>query len=204
MRKILGPILLAVLALSSLLYMQHQKNPAASEATAPAVSTTAPPAAPPPQTRPPATTSSTSTPDSSPLPPIAPRPADGEGTSIAPTAAATPAGTAQATQWTAAAELAVTFLKAYARPAPTTPASSWWAGVKPLMTSQAAADYEGTDPVNVPFTTVTGPPVVVPLEAPDTLATAVQVPTDAGPYLVEIRTTPDGLRVARAAPQGHR
>ena len=68
----------------------------------------------------------------------------------------------------------------------------------------SVADYAGTDPANVPFTSTTGPGVIVPVDAPDSLVTAVLVPTDAGPYLVEIRSTPDGLRVARATPQDRR
>jgi hypothetical protein len=204
MRKILGPLLLAALALTSLLYMQHQRPDAPAAA---ARTTTAPPAAAPvpaasqparPPARPPATAAAP------PAPAATGSAGDGEGLSLPPTAAATAAGTAQATQWSAARELAVTFLTAYARPPAGTSAVSWWAAVKPLLTTPAAADYEGTDPANVPFTAVTGPPVVLPLEAPDTLLTAVRVPTDAGPYLVEVRTTPDGLRVTRATAQGSR
>ena len=116
-----------------------------------------------------------------------------------PATTPSPAGTAQAAQWAIATDLAGRFLKAFARPTAGTTNDAWWATVQPYLTSQAAADYAGTDPANVPFTSVTGVGVVVPVDAPDSLVTMVQVPTDAGPYLVEIRFTPEGLKVSRAS-----
>lgn len=207
MRKILGPILLAALALVSLLFLQHQKRSDTGAATSPtssvASSTPAPVV---PASRSSAHSSSTSSPHPSTT--SAPHPAgsDGEveGTPVLPATTPTPAGTAQAAQWAIARDLAERFLKAFARPAAGTTTTAWWATVQPYLTSQAAADYAGTDPANVPFTSVTGAGVVVPVDAPDSLVTMVQVPTDAGPYLVEIRSTPEGLKVTRATPQGRR
>jgi hypothetical protein len=97
-------------------------------------------------------------------------------------------------------DVAVQFLRAFARPQDDVDDRVWWAGVKPLLTEQAAHDYAGVDPRNVPFTDVTGPAVLVESEAPAHLLTIAQVPTDAGTYLVEMTTGPEGVRVARATP----
>lgn len=204
MRKILGPILLAALALVSLLFLQHQTRSDTGAAPAPTSSVTS--TTPAPTSRSSLPSSSTSAPRPSAT--SAPHPAgsDGEieGTPVPPATTPSPAGTAQAAQWAIATDLAGRFLKAFARPTAGTTNDAWWATVQPYLTSQAAADYAGTDPANVPFTSVTGAGVVVPVDAPDSLVTMVQVPTDAGPYLVEIRSTPEGLKVIRATPQGRR
>jgi hypothetical protein len=76
----------------------------------------------------------------------------------------------------------------------------WWAGVKSFLSPQAAADYEGVDPTAVPYTKIIGPAVVVPLEGPTDLITAVQIPTDAGIYMVYLETTETGLWVTRLQP----
>lgn len=206
MRKILGPVLLVILALISLLLLQHQKSnePTATPTPASTTSTSRPPA--PHVSPPPSSATSTSSPRvSSPTLPATPG-ADGEaeGSPVPATATPTPAGTAQAAHWAAAADLAGRFLKAFARPAVGTSPAAWWSTVQPYLTTQAVADYAGTDPANVPFTSTTGLGVIVPVDAPDSVVTAVLVPTDAGPYLVEIRSTPEGLRVARATPQDRR
>lgn len=205
MRKILGPVLLAVLALVSLLFMQHHKDSEPAATPSPTSTTSV-------------STSATSRPNSS-SPSSSTSPArsassaatvssggegEVEGTPVPATATPTPAGTAQAAQWAAATNLADRFLKAFARPAAGTDPAVWWSKAQSYLTTQAAADYAGTDPANVPFTTVTGPGVIVPTGAPDSLVTAVRVPTDAGDYLVEIRSTTEGLRVTRATPQDRR
>ncbi len=204
MRKILGPLLLAVLALISLLLLQHQKDrdPSAAPATPNPTAVSRPPAAarPSPSLASPSPERGSS---SGPAPSLG-SPGEVDGDPVPATASVTPASPDQGTQWAAATELASRFLKAFARPAPGTPAAAWWSTVQPYLTTQAAADYAGTDPANVPFTTVTGPGVIVPVDAHDSVITAVMVPTDAGTYLVEIRSTPDGPRVARATPQASR
>lgn len=207
MRKILGPILLAALALVSLLFLQHQKRSDPDVAPAPTssvTSSTPAPAVPVPRASLPSSSTSSPHPSTTSAPQPAGSDGEVEGTPVPATATPTPAGAAQAAQWASATDLAGRFLKAFARPTAGTTTNAWWATVQPYLTSQAAADYAGTDPANVPFTSVTGAGVVVPVDAPDSLVTMVQVPTDAGPYLVEIRSTPEGLKVTRATPQGRR
>lgn len=202
MRKILGPAILAALALVSLLFLQHQKSPppptppATTTASVPSPPVTATAAAPPVSPTP--TTSST-------VPTDAGGNGEVEGTPVPSTATPAPPNSAQATQWADATTLAVAFMKAFARPSSSsTSAATWWAKVEPYLTPQAAADYDGTDPANVPFTAVTGAGVIVVLDAADSEVTAVRVPTNAGPYLVEILSGPDGSRVTRATREAGR
>lgn len=202
MRKVLGPALLAVLALISLLFLQHQKRP--EQAATPATTTVTSAAA--------SATTATGAPTTptGTAPTTTDGPADGiddgevEGTPVPSTAVPAPDGTAQATQWADATRLAAAFMTAFARPGSSSTAQAWWAKVKPYLTPQAATDYDGTDPANVPFTAVTGAGVIVPLDAADSSVLAVRIPTDAGPYLVEVISTPDGLRVTRATPEAAR
>lgn len=204
MRKILGPAILAALALVSLLFLQHQKSPHPATPAATTTTTTSVPSPP--------VTATAATPPVSPTPTTsstAPTDAGGngevEGTPVPSTATPAPANSAQATQWADATKLAVAFMKAFARPSSSsTSAATWWAKVKPYLTPQAAADYDGTDPANVPFTAVTGAGVIVVLDAADSEVTAVRVPTNAGPYLVEILSGPDGSRVTRATREAGR
>lgn len=201
MRKILGPVLLAVLALMSLLFMQHHKDsePAATPSLTSTTSVSTPVTSRPGSSSPALSTSpARSTSSAAPVSPGGD--VEVEGTPVPATATPTPAGTAQAAQWTAAVNLADRFLKAFARPAAGADPAVWWSVVQSYLTTQAAADYAGTAPANVPFTSVTGPGVIVPTDAPDSLVTAVRVPTDAGDYLVEIRSTPEGLRITRVTP----
>ena len=209
MRRLVGPIVLAVLALISLLFLQHRSP----ETTSPTGATGTTPPAPAEARRgsPPAAdavTGSTSAPETppthpsvatGPLAPVAPGDED-SGAVLPPSAAATPRTAAQAALWSTATTKAVTFMTAFARPRTPGATQTWWLEVKPFLSAQAAADYAGTDPTAVPFNTVTGPAVVVPVDAPDSLVIAVRVPTDAGPYLVEIETTDTGQRVSRATP----
>ncbi len=94
------------------------------------------------------------------------------------------------------------FMQVFARPGAGEQAS-WWARVKPLLTSQAALDYEGTDPAAVPVTRVTGQPMLVPMPAdsPTDLVAMVAVPTDVGVYTVHVRTVAP-YQVTRITPPG--
>ena len=111
---------------------------------------------------------------------------------------AAPERPSQAQRWRAAQVRAAGFAAAFVRS--TQDPHVWWARVKSFMTPQAAADYEGVDPTAVPYTKVTGPGVVVPLEGPSDLVTAVQIPTDAGVYMVYLEITETGLWVTRLEP----
>jgi hypothetical protein len=66
---------------------------------------------------------------------------------------------------------------------------AWWADLEPLLSDQAAHDYLGVDPANVPVRQVTGPGRLVPLETK--LVTIVHVPTDAGLYAVTLSRSPE-------------
>lgn len=74
-----------------------------------------------------------------------------------------------------AAEAAMT---AFARP--DLDHDTWWAGVEPLLTPEAAEDYAYVDPANIPVREVTGEGFIVN-DASAYVAT-VEVPTDAGRY----------------------
>lgn len=79
----------------------------------------------------------------------------------------------------AAAAAAVT---AFARPS--LPEEQWWNELLPLLSQKGAVAYEGTLPSNISVTAVTGAGVV--LDASTDVATLVQVPTDAGAYIVTL------------------
>lgn len=91
-------------------------------------------------------------------------------------------------------------MEAFARPAGDVDEAAWWDPVRSFMTAQAATDYEGIDPAQVPFSRVTGSPAVIATDAPTALLTAVLVPTDAGDYIVELTSTEQGLKVSRVVP----
>ena len=95
-----------------------------------------------------------------------------------------------AAAWKAAAGTAAQFVAFYARPAPGTSTRAWWHRVAPLLTEQARSDYQDTDPSTVPYTRVTGSPRVLPPQSGDDLVLLVQVPTNAGQYIVHL--LPDG------------
>lgn len=80
----------------------------------------------------------------------------------------------------AAADVAVAAMRAFARP--DLDEDIWWRDFRAFLTTQAVLDYSYTDPAEVPASTLTGPPRVISSPG-DTLA-RVQVPTDAGLYLV--------------------
>lgn len=89
------------------------------------------------------------------------------------------AGEASQTDAVAAAERVVTV---FARP--TLDEAQWWNELVPLLSQKGAVAYEGTLPSNVPVTAVTGPAAVLP--ASTEVAALVEVPTDAGPYIVTL------------------
>ena len=124
-----------------------------------------------------------------------------EGELVDPAAAAVPRDDAQADRFARYEQAAVDFLTAFARPADDLATQAWWANVSSRLTEQAAADYEGTDPRQVPFTPVTPPAPIMPSAAPAELLTIARVETDGGVYLVEMQTGPDGILVARAVPE---
>jgi hypothetical protein len=80
----------------------------------------------------------------------------------------------------AALDTATTVMTAFARPDQT--ADAWWTALSPLLTPAAATAYSGTDPAEIPASTVTGPAWLGESRSPF-LAT-VFVPTDAGNYVV--------------------
>lgn len=58
----------------------------------------------------------------------------------------------------------------------------WWDTLAPHLSPQARTAYAGTDPATVPCHQVTGPPT--PTDAGTTALARVQIPTDAGGYVV--------------------
>lgn len=100
----------------------------------------------------------------------------------------------------AAVSLAEKFMTAFARS--TIDAQTWINGLYPMLTQQAAAAYEGTDPANVPVHQVTGAGSVV--EGSTDYALLVRVPTDIGVYAVSLtRQAPADLwLVERITPPG--
>lgn len=59
---------------------------------------------------------------------------------------------------------------------------AWWAALEPMLSRQAAADYAGTDPAQVPARAVTGEAELV--DDSSAYLAVVEVPTDAGTYQV--------------------
>ncbi|MDN5798116.1 MAG: hypothetical protein L0H79_20545 [Intrasporangium sp.] len=199
MRRLLGPALLLLLAAVSLLFLQHRDHPAA--ATAPSTSTSTSTSVPPAPTLPPATvTQSTpsTTSDSSPSSSIAE--VEPDGTPVPPSASAAAHGPAEAARFKLATSTATAFMTAFARPSAAVDQVAWWTKVRSFMTDQAAADYEGTDPAQVPYARITGAAAVIPTDAPTDLLTAVRVPTDVGDYIVEFTTGDHGMQVSRVVP----
>lgn len=66
----------------------------------------------------------------------------------------------------------------------------WWTTVSPLLSPTAQQAYVGTDPAEVPGSTVFGSPVV--LDAGSAYLARVHVPTDAGDYEVLLSRTEGG------------
>lgn len=78
----------------------------------------------------------------------------------------------------AAIEAAEAAMDAFARP--DLDHDTWWAGLDPLLTREAAAIYVHVDPANIPVHELTGPGVIV--DDTSAYVTTVQIPTDAGRY----------------------
>ena len=203
MRRYLGSLVLAAVVLVALWVLQPRDDtpPAPSQ---PSATSSAPPvAAPAPVTPTPAAATPTGTTSTSTSTPQAPavNPDEPEGDPVNPTAPATARDEDQAKQFTAYAKAAEAFMVDFARPAATVTEQQWWTKVSGHLSEQAVTAYEGTDPQNVPFTTVTGPATIVPSDAPSQLLAIARVPTDSGWYRVEMTTTADGIRITRASPE---
>jgi hypothetical protein len=80
----------------------------------------------------------------------------------------------------AALDAGTAVMTAFAQPDQS--ADAWWAGLSPLLTPTAATAYSGTDPAEIPASTVTGPAWLG--ETPSSFLATVFVPTDAGNYVV--------------------
>lgn len=116
-----------------------------------------------------------------------------EGGAVMPADATDPA---TATKITTAA---VAFMSAYARPPVGTVYATWWPKVAATLTDKAAKDTDGVDPQRVPWTKVTGPPMLVPPVTGDVdeLVRFVDVPTNDGTYRVQVLTLNDPPKVQR-------
>ncbi|MCK6210559.1 hypothetical protein KZX45_08385 [Georgenia sp. EYE_87] len=84
-----------------------------------------------------------------------------------------------------AADRAVAFMRAFARPDLT--AQEWHAGIAGLMTTTGVETFAYVDPAAVPATTVTDGGEV--LDTGSASLAEVRVGTDAGPYLVTLTRT---------------
>jgi len=80
----------------------------------------------------------------------------------------------------AAVKAADNVLRTFARPA--LDHKTWWGGLEPLLTPQAAADYSYVDPANIPALEVTGPGLIIIDTSP--YAATVEIPTTSARYHV--------------------
>lgn len=113
-----------------------------------------------------------------------------------PTASSTASLTAQVWQ------LAATqFTQAYAHP-PAARQASWAAGVQQWLAPSARMAFDGTNPLEVPFTKVTGRAVLHDAGVPSDVLALVEVPTDHGSWWVAMVHRPIGVRVPGAASGG--
>ena len=88
-------------------------------------------------------------------------------------------------QWDEASQTAVTqaaekVMITFARP--DLDYDTWWVGLHPLLTPDAAQNYVYVDPANIPVRQVTGTGVIV--EDSSAYVATVEVPTDTGRYQV--------------------
>lgn len=97
-------------------------------------------------------------------------------------------------------ELAERAARAFANPGAGATREQWWEGLRPQIAERYQSDFDYIDPQEVPYTRVTGDGRQVKTTAPETLLTLVRVPTDAGPYSVEIEDAQDGPRVTAIYP----
>jgi hypothetical protein len=67
---------------------------------------------------------------------------------------------------------------------PTATAHDWLDSMYPLLSQRGAADYQGTDPSQIAAHRVTGPGSILP--SATNVALTVDVPTDAGNYVVAL------------------
>ena len=195
MRRILGTLALAALVLVSLWALQGRDTTTSTEGQTPSPTATQP-TPPTPTTRAPAP-SATPSPGSL----TVADPVDPDGTPVDPTAAAIPRDDTQAALFTTYEQAAVAFLTDFARPTTPLTEEEWWAQVKGHLTDTAAADYNGTDPQQVPFTTITGPAVILPTLAPTVLLIIARVPTDAGYYRVHMERDTTGIHISQVTPE---
>ena len=195
MRRILGTLALAALVLVSLWALQGRDTTTSTEGQTPSPTATQP-TPPTPITRAPAP-SATPSPGSL----TVADPVDPDGTPVDPTAAAIPRDDTQAALFTTYEQAAVAFLTDFARPTTPLTEEEWWAQVKGHLTDTAAADYNGTDPQQVPFTTITGPAVILPTLAPTDLLIIARVPTDAGYYRVHMERDTTGIHISQVTPE---
>ncbi|WP_187289472.1 hypothetical protein [Xylanimonas cellulosilytica] len=199
------PLLLVMIVAVALWFMQdHSKHPAEPKATAtaPTMAATTPPSVSTPSPSVPAPSPS-STPDNAEVPASSTvDEGEHEGDVVDPTAAAVPRDATQRARFATYEQAAVDFLTVFARPAAGVTREQWWSKVSPHLDEVAVDAYEGTDPATVPFTTVTGPAVILPTDAPADLLMLARVPTDVGFYRVEMTTSPDGIRISRVTPEG--
>ena len=86
------------------------------------------------------------------------------------------------------------FASAFSRPAGRTDYRAWWRMVAAMMTDDAASDFMGTDPSEVPYTKVTGPiTLIAGGDAEAYWLQRVQVPTDAGVFVLQVQLVTPGL-----------
>lgn len=90
---------------------------------------------------------------------------------------------------------AARFATVFARPNTEAGYQAWWPNVRALMTDSAAADFEGTDPGQVPYTRVVGSAKFLGGGAGDDagMIQRVRVATDAGIYFFEVQLVTPGL-----------
>lgn len=197
MRRILGTLALASLVLVSLWALQGRDTTTSAEGQTPSPTTSAAQLATPTlTTRAPAPSA---TPSHDPF--MVADPVDPDGIPVDPTAAAIPRDDTQAALFATYEQAAVAFLTDFARPTTPLTEEEWWAHVEDQLTDTAAADYNGTDPQQVPFTTITGPAVILPTLAPTDLLIIARVPTDAGYYRVHMERDTTGIHISQVTPE---
>ena len=86
----------------------------------------------------------------------------------------------------AAAAAATSALDAFLSPLP---ADQWFAQLRPHLSEMAAVDYSYSDPRGVPGTRIVGDAKPIPTESDR--ATRVQIPTDAGDYVLTMSRISD-------------
>jgi hypothetical protein len=129
---------------------------------------------------------------------------DGDWRPVPPDAEKVPADSASAAAHAQARRAAIAAVKAFARPAPAADPGQWGPRLSRLVAARYADDFAVIDPLRVPYRRVTGPAVVVPVDAPADVLTRVRVPTDAGPYAVDLEVDDRGRWVTAIYPWSER